>query len=299
MNRLNYSPTELDLFHFWRPSVRVFQFLGISHYAILRPELSNQRNKLNLFRLFLLLTIAIQAAISVYYLLKVNLSVKTSTLEEYNVSPIFVYVNDGTKFIFISSFMLIPLEMLYNRRAECTIFETLHRIDDIFKNDLKHPIDYGVHRRRKMRQIWLYSAGMGIAVYSATAINYSAHSMTTLKAHISVLLFVYIFIVSRMRVFQIVLLISELIDLLNDLKTSMRRQQQRIKCNPARWREIQYSRKIYSNIWLLRTLIGECFGCSLITFVIDSAVKIISSAYWFYLNTSSTKSNALNIREFN
>lgn len=46
-------------------------------------------------------------------------------------------------------------------------------------------------------------------------------------------------------------------DHLREVKLLMRRQQQRVKYSPVRWKDIQYARKIYFNIWQLKKLIGD------------------------------------------
>lgn len=215
------------------------------------------------------------------------------TMARYNGSPVFMYVSVATKLVESMFFSVIPFETFYNRHIEQMFFETLRNIDDIFQK-LHHSIDYGMHRRRQIRESWLFFLGIIVFIAADLPVNILVVKPDTFAAIIVVL---YIFVVTRLRVFQIAFYINALCDLLDELKILMRRQQHRIKYNSAQWTDIQSGRKIYSKIWLLKTLIGDCFGCSMILFVVDSAVKIINCAYWTYLNLEPSKSKVVKIRE--
>lgn len=280
----------LDFFHFWKPFLTVFQSVGISHYSLMRPALKNQHLKRNLLRLHAVLIFLIQILICVYFL-KWKLHAKVLTLQKFLVSPIFEVVNYGTRFSLVLSYLVIPFETFFKRHTEQTILDTFQRIDDVFKKNLKYPIDYAAHRRRQLKRMWTSFVGLAILVTANVSLMLSFHS-----EYFTQLPFNFIFIMSRMRIFQIAFYINELVDLLNDLKMSMRRQQLRMKYNSAGWKDIQYARKVYSNIWLLKTLIGECFGYSMILLVSDFIVKMLNGAYWFYLASESMKSDLLNMR---
>lgn len=289
------TPHELDFIHFWKPFVRVFQFLCISHHGLFRPELKDQPIKLMLHRIFFLLYVALQLFCAYLYL-QLRLKLRMWAMERANVSPIFIYTNAGIKIIQTVFFLAIPCETFFNRRTEQKLFETFQCVDDIFQKKLNYSIDYGLHWRRQWGKYLLFIAGITSAFISSLSAN------VTLDQHgifLGIVVFAYIFAVTRLRVFQIVFIINALYDLLVELKIMMRRQQHRVKYNAAHWKDIQYARNIYSKIWLLKTLIGQCFGYSMVLFVIDSAVKIIDTAYWFYLNVESIKSMNFTIRKLN
>lgn len=292
MPRRKTFPRELDFVHFWNPFVRFFQFVCISHYGILRPESKNCRIKLTLHRIFFTLNVLIQL-FSAYLFFQFGIKMRMRTMARYNGSPVFMYVSVATKLVEIMFFSVIPFETFHNRHIEQMFFETLRNIDDIFRK-LQHSIDYGMHRRRQIRKTWLFPLGIIMFIAADLPVNISVTKPDTFAAIIVVL---YIFVVTRLRVFQIAFYSNALGDLLEELKILLRRQQHRIKYNSAQWTNIQSVRKIYSEIWFLKTLIGDCFGYSMILFVVDSAVKIINCAYWTYLNLEASKSEVLEIRE--
>lgn len=292
MPRQRNFPHELDFTHFWNPFVRFFQFLCISHYGILRPELENRRIKLALHRIFFTLNVLIQL-FSVYLFFQFGIKMRMRTMARYNRSPVFMYVSVATKLVEIMFFSVIPFETFYNRHNEQMFFETLRDIDDIFRK-LQHFIDYGMHRRRQIRKTWLFFLVIIMFMAADLPVNILVIKPDTFAALIVVF---YIFVITRLRVFQVVFYINALCDLLEDLKMLLRRQQHRIKYNSAHWTDIQSVRKIYTKIWLLKTLISDCFGYSMILFVFDSAVKIINCAYWIYLNLEPSKSKVVKIRE--
>lgn len=192
---------------------------------------------------------------------------------------------------------MISLETYFKRNTEQQLFETLQCIDKIFKKKLKHEIDYRAQRRRQMRNICIYFTVIATIIISSLSINISI-ARINVETFLGILFFAYVFVLSRMRVFQIASLINAVGDLLAELKIMMQQQQQRAKYNPARWKDGQYWRKIYSKIWYLTRLISDCFGYSLVLFVANSTVQIIGAAYWNYLNIDSINSTIVHLSEY-
>lgn len=283
---------ELDFLHFWKPFVRTFQLLCISHYGIFRPELKKQRFKLFLYRFFFVLNVVLQVAATYFYFEK-GLTLKLHAMNKYNVSKIFLYVNVGTRFSQFASQLVVPLETFFKRHVEHELFEAFRRIDDIFKNDLKYPIDYRGHRRRQLTHTWLYYIIVITLMVGSYFISAPVPASVTV---IHSLLYFYLLAFWRIRIFQVALYINMLNALLGELTVVMRRQQQRVKYNPHGWKDIQYTRRMYSEFTLVKTLIGDCFGYSLILCVVDSSVKIINSAYWYYVNFETIKSDNMHLR---
>lgn len=286
MHRSRNTPRELDFIHFWKPFVRIFQFLSISHYGIFRPELKDHRIKSTLFRIYFILNISIQLT-SAYTFFLLEIKVRMRIADRYNVSPLFMYIFVGTRVTQLLSFIVIPCEAFFNRHTEQKLFETLQCIDDIFQKKLNYPIDYGIHRRRQIRTISLLFTGLTIFL----SMNiYVTTSDQNLREFLGNLPHLYMMVVWRMRVVQNTFFINALCNLLYELKTMMQRQQHRVKYNSAHWKGIQYARKIYSNIWLFKTLIRDCFGYSMVLFGIDSTMKLINGGYWIYMNLGSIES---------
>lgn len=288
MHRSRNSIDDMDFFHFWTPFVRIFQIVGISHYGIFRPELKNLQTKLLLHRSYFAIIFLIRLA-SACFFLKVALTTRVILADKFNVSPIFVGVNIATRISQFLCFTVIPFETFFKRHTEQKLFETLQRIDEICRKKLKYVIDYRAHYRRQMVKTWL-------CYIAATCIYLSSYFISIPVHDSGSFVYMCIFVVSRLRVFQFAFFINTSIDVLGDLRTVMRRQQQRVKYNPARWKDIQCARKIYSNISCLKILINDCFGYSMIMFVADTAVKIVDSLYWFFLNNESLKSGNMYLR---
>lgn len=296
MSRPGNTRRELDFIHFWKPYVRFFQFLCISHHGIFRPDLKDQRIKLISLRIFSIVNVSIQIVVSAYFFVCMGTERKLRVVDKFNVSPLFIYVNVGTRFCQLLSFLVIPVEMFFHSHVEHKIFETLQSIDDIFQK-MNFSIDYGIHRRQQMRKTWLLFTVITIAMIFAYVVNFAIDTLLDL---FGILLYSYIFIVWRMRVFQILFFINAVFDLLGEpeLKVVMRRQQHRLKYNSAHWKDIQYARKIYSKIWFLKTLISDCFGYSMVLIIVDSAVKIINTGYWFYMDEGSLETITLFSRQY-
>lgn len=292
MFRLTHSPRALDFIHFWKPFVRFFQLFCISHYGILRAELKDQRVKLALHRIFFIVNVSFQL-FSAYSYCELKMKMRLWAMEKYDNSPMFKHVYFGTRFIEIGSLLVISCETFFNRRSEKKLFETLECIDGMF-GKLHHSIDYGMHRHQQMKKAVVYLIGMISFIITTLSVDILIVKPDT---YFGAFVPFCIFVVSRLRVFQVSFLINVLCDLLGELKVVMLRQQNRVKYNPAHWKDIQNARKIYSKIWLLKTLIGDCFGYSMVLFVIDSAVKLTNCVYWIYLNFESLKSTTLHARE--
>lgn len=280
------SSHELDFVNFWRPFVRIFQFFGIAHYGLLRPELEDRRNQLFLYRLFFAVILLIQLA-GVVSFLEISLTAKIGLADKYNVSPIFAGANMTNRLSQCMCFAVIPFEIFLNRRTEQKLFETLQCIDKLYREELKHTIDYRAQYRRQMMKTWCF--------YIVTTLIFVSNFFITAVSEPGYITLMCVFIVSRLRMFQFAFFINTLTDLLDDLKVVMRRQQHRVKCNPARWKDIQYARQIYSNIWLVGSLIGDRFGHSMILFVANFLISMQISMYWFYLNFASIKSNEVHL----
>lgn len=292
MFRSKNSPQELDFLQFWKPFVRTFQCLCITHYRVFRPELNNNRHKLYLHRIFFIGMVLAQLSSS-YYFFKLGLAMRMQTMRKYNFSTVFVYVNVTSRCSQFFSFIVIPFETFFKRDREHKLFETLRYIDDIFKKKSNYAIDYRTIRCRQMKTTWLYFTIITAIIVSSFFVGLPIDKSEYI---IDLLLFLYMVVVWCIRVFQIAFFINILCDYLDGLRILMRRQQHRIKYNPAKWKDIQYCRQIYSNIWLCVKLVGNCFGYSIVLCVVDSGVKIIISGYWVYLNVVSWKVHIMHIR---
>lgn len=284
--------SEMGFSHFARPFVLIFQLFGLSHYGLSRPDVTNHRLKLNLLRTYLIVHVVFHATI-VYYSSAVGVTIRLHGMEDYHISTFCVIVNVWSRCSEILSFLLIPIETYFKRKSEQQIFETIECIDALLQQKMKYDVDNRMRCRRQLVRTWLWFV-VSVAILTTSLSISVPLDMSNRSYGISVMLFT-LFIL-RLRIFQTAFFINAVIGLLDDLKMAMQRQQQRFKYNIAGWRDIQYARKIYSKIWLLRILISECYGVSMIFFVTDSSAKLVTSAYWIFLNSQSVQSTVLDIR---
>lgn len=220
------------------------------------------------------------------YLLNIAVNTRMGIVEKYNVSPIFLGINMATRISQSLLVFVVPMETIMKRNTEQKIIDAFKRIDEIFRINLTYNIDYRTHWRRQIVKTWL--------CYIVTTIVFvSNFFVPTTIYEPGNFAFSCTFIVSRLRVYQFAFYVNAVRDNLDELKQLMRIQHQRVKYNSTRWKDIQYIRKIYSKIWLLKTLIGERFGYSIILLVIDLMIKMMTSVYWTYMNFNSIQSISL------
>lgn len=277
-NNIDVTAVELNFIQFWTPFVRIFQCCGASHFGIFRPPLHTQRIKCDWLCMIFFGQIIFTVA-CVYFHSQMEMAISIYSIE--STSSIFAYVNYISYYSYFASNFLFPFETFAMRHTERRIYDTLHNIDAIFRH-FNHVVDYRTHRRRQIVNILLCFVGPMALTFYGLCIAFPLKLTHSSVAGISI--FVYLNVVWRTRLAQIAMHINALCDLLGELKVLMQRHKHAIKYNSAAWRNIQSDRRIYTHIWQLKTLIGDCFGFSLILFVIGSALKVVTCSYWLFLN---------------
>lgn len=107
----------------------------------------------------------------------------------------------------------------------------------------------------------------------------------------------------RVRRCQISFHINALSHILLDLQVLLKRQQKNYRPNSSAAtilnssENIRYLRDIYSNVWLLRNLISNCFGWSFIALLMEFSFDLINSSYWAYMNIKIYESSNMIIRK--
>lgn len=292
-NNSTATAIELDFFLFWTPFVRTFQFFGASHHSIFCRELRTQRRKCNLLRLAFCAQILFTFT-CIYFHFRMGPAISIYTIE--STSSIFAYVNNVSYYCYSIPNLFFPIETFAMRRTEQRIYDTMRNIDAIFQHKLNYVIDYRMHRRRQIMKILLCFVGpTALTVYGlfvSFPLKMQQFSIS------STLIFVYLNVVWRIRLAQIAMHMHALSDLLGELSGLMQRRQHKLEYTSADWRRIRFDRHIYTSIWQLRMLIGECFGMSMILFVAGSVLKVITCSYWFFLNVQSLGLLNLYIRSY-
>lgn len=263
---------------FWRPFVRVFQALGVSHYSIFHSKVRFHCVLnfvgIGVLQISLLIYILINGP-RVHYIGNANF--KESPLMNY-VS----YMSIGGNFL---THLIAHLEPLFTQRHEVELYRRLHEINEIFVWKLSYVTDFEAIRRNFIRRT------VSFFVFASTlSFGYSMFFLPT-DAKGMTIFFMCRFLsitVIRARRCQIAFHVNNLTNILNDLAVLVKRQQEfnsHCSSESANSREnIRHLRDIYSNAWLVKNLLSSCFGWSFITFLLEFSFELINSAYWAYVN---------------
>lgn len=235
-----------------------------------------------------------------FYALKRGLHVvETKPDDRYKESPLMYYVNCMSTLGNIVSHLTTHFETLVKGKHESEIYRKLEEIDEIFATKLKNPLDYKQLQKKYIRQtIGVFILCTFISITS-TLITIPIDKDNFVRPTL-----IFAILIIRGRGCQIALVLNVLCDILLDLKILLKRQQLNYRRNcsellngfyPAE--NIRYYRKIYSSIWLIKTLISDCFGWSLITFLVQFTIDLINSSYWVYINLTVFESKSMSTRK--
>lgn len=114
-------------------------------------------------------------------------------------------------------------------------------------------------------------------------------------------IFIFAIIIIRCRACHIALFLNVITDILNDLQVSLKQHQTKSHNRPNdshfKRENTRYLREIYSNMWLIKTMLSGCFGWSILTYLFEFSIELINSSYWLFINVNSYGSNDLNTRK--
>lgn len=286
---------------FWKPYTRVFQILCISHYSVFRPNLRKYELKS-----ILLLAYFIVIASSVMFITVVTTRTGSFSREDYvfandetkfKGSPLMYYINALSIFGSIAIHSAVYLETFFGGKPENEICEKFKLIDDVFTTKLNHTVNYKARNTKYIYFIGIFSLAIALSIacsFSRLPNIYNDKYFMTPLMLIGVL-------ISRIRWLQIALFLNIIADTLDDLQALLKQQQMQ-SCeesdgssfNPER---IRYIREIYSNVWFVATLMSDCFGWTLITFLIKITLESINGSYWIYINWKLFGSSGLYMRK--
>lgn len=290
---------------FWRPFLRTFQALCVSNYFIFRPNIRNNFRKSLPFLLYFLTLASIHILLVILTASK-GLQTKNSETEQplkHKESHLMYYVNSLSISGSIITHITTHLEVLFSMKQEEEIYEKLKAINDIFVRKLNFIINYKARRVNYIRN--------AIGTFVLTILLASASSLATIpnlkngiEIHFMKPMNIIAVTIIRARWCYVALLLNIIADTLNDLQNLLKQQQQRSfeekdeeNCYCAR-ETIRYYREIYSNVWFTVNLLSDCFGWSLVTFLVEITFEVINASYWLYINLHLYESYNLNIRRF-
>lgn len=287
---------------FWKPFIRVFQAFCVSHYSIFRPNFyQNYRNNFQ-FLIYFVVCSSIYIIFVFSTLYGAFMDYNEYEEVKQNSRPIMYYVNTLNTFCSYATHLAIPFENLFYGKRENEICKKLKQINDTFATKLNYIPDYKARRNRYLyRPILIFVFDILLAYASVFVILPESDEEDASYVQPTVMIGI---IILRVRWCQVALFLDVIADTLRDLQVLLKQQQlQSIKDtnNPLQNKftrqRIQYFRDIYSNIWLITILMSDCFGWTLIAFLIKVTLELIKGAYWFYINTRVNESITLNIGE--
>lgn len=298
---LNISAS-MEFESFWKPFIRVFQTLCVSNYCVFRPNLRHHLYKSLLFLAYFLLFSSLNILIVSIATARGLQSESEITKHQYlkhKESALMYYVNSLNVLGNWVVHLTIHLETLLTGKHEEAIFHKFQLINEIFATKLNHIPDFKSRRMKCFRGI--------VSSFIVSIILSVASSFTTLpelhhdKYFMQPILILAI-IINRIRWCYLAIILSSLADTLNDLHTLLKQHQLRT-CeqttdNQYSHENIRYFREIYSNVWLIVTLVDHCFGWTFITFLVNFTFQTINASYWIYINLSVYSSMDMNIREY-
>lgn len=288
-----YNPRGVQLL--WKPFVRVFQALSVSHYSIFH---SNG----NWARLLYSVIFSIFHISLMFYTLIKGLHIQLKPGSKFKKSPLMFYVNLVTVGGNFVAHAIAHLEPLLTRKHEEKIYRKLGEINEIFATKLNYVTNFDAIRQKFIRHtlaFYLFSMIMSLV--------YSFFSIPSGNVDIGVYVFnrALAVVIIRARRCQVALHINMMSIILSDLQVLLRRQQLNYRSNSTNsisnsknCREsIRYLRDIYSNVWLLRNLLSSCFGWSVIAFLMEFTFDLINSSYWAYIDIKLAESSSMIIRK--
>lgn len=278
---------------FWKPFVRVFQVLCISHYSTFYASGS-------VYRFIYYIVFSTMHIALLFYTFFNELHIQMKPNSDHRSSALMVYVNSASVIGSFVTHTVSHLEPLFSRKDEDKIYRKLNDINETFATKLNYVTDFKIIRRKF---IW-HTMVFFIFSASVSFINsiYSMPMTHTFDQVMYIITRLLACIISRARKCQIAFHINMMSNILLDLQILLKRQQKNYRPNSAQLTEsscdnIRYLRDIYSNVWLLRNLISNCFGWSFIAFLMEFVFDVINSSYWLYMNVKIYESTRMIIRK--
>lgn len=286
---------------FWKPFTRVFQTLGVSHYTIFRPEIYNNRLKSVALLLYYIILIAFHVLLLMITTYKGRCYESEKCEARYKGSPLMYYVNGLSVFGSIATHLSVHFENIFYGNQEDEICEKFKNIYGIFASRLNYRLNYKAKRVKYVRIVGFYT--FAIILSCTTAFSKLPDQYNDMFFMTPMMIFGVI--ITRARWLQISLFLNILSDTLEDLQSLLRQQQIRSSEetnepseNRYTCQNIRYFRAIYSNIWLIVTMMSDYFGWSLIAFLVKVTLEFINGSYWLYVNWHMTQmSTALIFRK--
>lgn len=285
-----YDPRAFE--SFWKPFIRVFQAICVSHYSTFHRK--QHIGRVVYFVVFSTLHVSLM-----FYTLINGLHIRIRPNSQRKESPLMFYVNFVAVTGNFVSHTIAHLEPLFTRSNEQEIYRRLNEINEIFALKLNYVTNFNVIKRNFVRKTALF-----YVCAASISFGYSFFSLPTDIS--SMLLFllnrIFAVIIIRARRCQAAFIVNSLSHILIDLQVLLKKQQKSYRphtTNSSSYcsENIRYLRDVYSNVWLIKNLVSNCFGWSMIAFLMEFSFDLINSSYWAYINIKVYESRSKIIRK--
>lgn len=279
---------------FWKPFLYIFKLLCISHVKSLKFGSRAKKKIHKLFGIYFLFNsviIIIAIIVSVYKIIQM---VTEDTKAKYQDNPMFYYVDSIGFFGNFIALCITHFETIFKRSEEKEILNIMFQTNNCLVNQLNCKVNYERIKWKywcKMSGFFLFTLVVSII---STSIGFPVEVVSR-KLMYNVVMVIALIIV-RARTFQITLFISILGEILSDLNAAMKERWEMIKLKKnfhSLEEDLFNFREIYSNSWLIKTSISNCFGWSLIAIILQSIIDIIIAVYWMFVNLDTINSSML------
>lgn len=285
---------------FWKPFERIYQILCVSHYSIYRPDLSNSFIKRFLLFIYFIFYSSLHIALIIYATNR-GLYIEVNPNVEFKRSPFMHYVNFMSTMGNVASHFTSHLEALCMAKNEKRLLQKFEEINAIFIK-LNCKMNYERIRKRYLQRTITYFT---FITMMSVGSSFFSLSHTTTNKYTFLFIRFYAVTTIRSRGCYIALMLKNLAEFLENLQKSLDRHQQNCRRN---WNElpetrcpmenIRHYRDIYTKLWIVKNLISDCFGWTLITFITQFTLDLINLSYWIYMNSTMIESTRITFRKY-
>lgn len=127
--------------HFWKPFLRTFQLICVSHYSVFRSYLRGSCSKSIPFLIYFGVFVAVHLTI-LFSITKMESYKSKNYGKSFNGSPLMYYVNAFSVFGAFVTNITVHLENVFCGKREVEICERFQAISEIFEIRLNCPIKY-------------------------------------------------------------------------------------------------------------------------------------------------------------
>lgn len=274
---------------FWKPFIRIFQFLCMSHFSVFRKNLNANQSK----KWFLIIYYFIFDTFHIWtitYLTILGLEPKSQIKK----SPLMYYVQCMGVYCNFLTHLTSHVETLLKGKYEVAILDKFREINRMLSVKLHHEIDFNSVRKHFFAETFLVFL---LSSLLPTLAIFTSSNITGISDNVR-FLHIYEFFILYIRGFQIAMMLNFMNYCLRQMQILLKRQQcdQQTTLYPLKY--IRYYRDIYSNIWLIKNLISDCYGWSLISLLVQFTLILINLPYWIYVNFKVFNSSEFSIRMY-